>query len=354
MEKSHFFKNVLNSDTIAESLEHLQTFVKSFLGSDHICVFLTEKRKLREQVDCYFVNLSELQISRLKNVTLGTDFFSSVPEGCNSRSFLEQPGVFKEQIRTDLALCEFRSIFAFSISSERYSGTILFCISDLLELQDEELQVCSMIRTHMEQVIEKIHFRRQVLKQTVYESLFNALRIKDQFTVNHCYNVSFYSALLGSKLGISSLEIEELKISALLHDIGKLSIPDQILLKPGSLTDAEFRVIREHPVIGYKLLKDHPQTQVGNILPIARWHHERIDGRGYPDGLNGEDIPLMVRLVSIADAFDAMTSSRVYRSSLSIDEVKAQMLINAGTQFDQNLVCLFLEVLQEQTKMKLL
>ena len=110
-----------------------------------------------------------------------------------------------------------------------------------------------------------------------------------------------------------------MKLGALLHDIGKIAIPDHILMKPGRLSDEEFIVIRQHPVIGYELLKDLPDVE--HLLPIVKWHHERMDGRGYPDNLQGEEIPLLVRIVSIADAFDAMTSTRVYRDSLHVHEV---------------------------------
>ncbi|WP_237163218.1 HD-GYP domain-containing protein [Paenibacillus sp. BIHB 4019] len=197
----------------------------------------------------------------------------------------------------------------------------------------------------MEQLIEKIYFRKQVLKQQSYENLVNTLRMKDGFTLNHCYNVAFYASLLGAKVGVDAEQLEQLKISALLHDIGKIAIPDSILLKPDRLTDEEFSVIKQHPAIGYELLKDLPDVQ--KILPVVRWHHERIDGSGYPDGLSGDDIPLLVRIVSLADAFDAMTSTRVYRHSLPVFEVRRQLEINVGKQFDGLLVQAFLQMLDD-------
>src|SRR6202040_4466766 len=123
---------------------------------------------------------------------------------------------------------------------------------------EEHLQTCNLIRLQMEHLIEKIHFRKQILKQTVYENLFNTLRIKDGFTVNHSYNVSYYASLLGSKLGLSAAELNKLKIASLLHDIGKLATPEQILLNPDRLTEAEFEIIRQHPIMGYELLKHFP------------------------------------------------------------------------------------------------
>jgi putative nucleotidyltransferase with HDIG domain len=201
----------------------------------------------------------------------------------------------------------------------------------------------------MNQLVEKIQFRKQFIKQKTYENLFNTLRVKDILTVNHSYNVAFYSTLLGREAGLDHSELEQLKLGALLHDIGKITIPNSILLKPGGLTREEYRIIQQHPVMGYKLLEEY--EELAPILPIVRWHHERMDGTGYPDRLSGGSIPFLVRVVSLADAFDAMTSNRVYQNSLTIDQVREQLLLNAGTQFDKDLVHLLLKILKEQIKM---
>jgi|GEM_PF-2511926 len=342
MEKTHFFKNVLSSDSIAESLEHLRGFSKSFLGSEQICVLLWNKKHGSDQLDVYNTTLSDAELTRLKRIALHTDLFATIPEGDNLVS----------AISLEFADSSFKAIFAFRLLSDTCSGTLAFCFEEPAQPPEDALEVCNLIRLHMEHLIEKIHFRRQLLQLKTYENLVNTLRIKDAFTVNHCYNVSFYSALLGNRLELPFPIMEQLKIASLLHDIGKLAIPDSILLKPDKLTNEEFQVIKKHPMLGYELLKEYPDVEP--MLPVVRWHHERMDGLGYPDGLAGEQIPLQVRIVSLADAFDAMTSTRVYRSSLSIEEVKEQMLMHAGTQFDETLIHAFMDVLNEQKKMKLL
>ncbi|WP_158453699.1 HD-GYP domain-containing protein [Paenibacillus beijingensis] len=309
------------------------------IGCEHICLLLMNDTQSHKPAS-YSFNIHETDVSRFKQIASKTDFFSNVPEG-----ICFDVGKTVEPVRSVLSLTAFHSIYPFHINRNSAYGALIFCFRSERRLTEDQLRICRIIKIHMEQLIEKIHFRKQVLKQQSYETLFNTLRMKDSFTVSHCYNVAFYSALLGSKAGVSETELEQLKLAALLHDIGKIAIPDSILLKPDRLTDEEFDVIRQHPIVGYELLKDLPDVK--SILPIVRWHHERIDGLGYPDGLSGDSIPLLVRIVSLADAFDAMTSTRVYRDSLSVHEVRKQLLINANKQFDEHLVRIFLDTIDE-------
>lgn len=319
-------------------------FLKETIGCEQICLFLMEDSQ-RQEPAAYTFNMLQADTKQLQQLTVQADFFKRVPDGRPLRQDDTIDGI-------SLAGTSFYTIYPFHIKRKSTYGTLLLCFQSQRSLTPEELQICRINKLHMEQLIDKIYFRKQYLKEQSYESLFNTLRMKDSFTVDHCYNVAFYSLLLGEKLGLSSSELELLKVAALLHDIGKLAIPDHILMKPGRLTDEEFDVIRQHPAIGYELLKDLPEVK--NILPIVRWHHERIDGKGYPDGLKGEEIPFLVRIVSLADAFDAMTSTRVYRSSLHVDEVRKQLVMNANTQFDEQLVKLFLAIIDEQMTMRTL
>jgi HD-GYP domain-containing protein (c-di-GMP phosphodiesterase class II) len=131
-------------------------------------------------------------------------------------------------------------------------------------------------------------------------------------------------------------------IAGLVHDVGKIGVPEQLLCKPGELTEIEYAAIREHPRIGYRILRDIPRFE--DILDGVLYHHERWDGAGYPDGIAGEDIPLVARLIALADAFDAMCSTRTYRSAMNCDQVLAELSSSAGGQFDPTLVPLFLEL----------
>ena len=146
-------------------------------------------------------------------------------------------------------------------------------------------------------------------------ALAKALEARDDNTSSHSLNVTKYSMLLGEHLGLDSEDLRALSQGALLHDLGKIGIPDNILKKPGNLDDSEFEIIKKHPMLTSDIL-DSLETS-DHFVAIARSHHERWDGTGYPDGLNGENIPLLARIVAIADAWDAMTSNRVYRDAMS-------------------------------------
>lgn len=131
------------------------------------------------------------------------------------------------------------------------------------------------------------------------------------------------------------------RTAAALHDIGKIGVRDRVLTKPGALEPAEWEEIRQHPVLGEKILA--PIKLLAPVLPVVRHHHERYDGRGYPDSLAGEDIPLYARIVSLADAFEAMTSRRPYRPALPVDVARTELQANAGSQFGPKLVDVFLQ-----------
>ena len=175
------------------------------------------------------------------------------------------------------------------------------------------------------------------------ETLRYTVEAKDTYTRGHSDRVSAYSVLLGEKLGLSEKELNDLKIGGLFHDIGKIGVPDSILLKDSKLTDDEYSEIKNHPAIGAHILSN--ATIFSDIIPIVKHHHERFDGFGYPGKLKGEEIPYLARITAVADAFDAMTSKRTYRNSLSLDVVKAELEKCKGTQFDPGCADAFLDIL---------
>src|SRR5688572_8311289 len=170
-------------------------------------------------------------------------------------------------------------------------------------------------------------------------SLANALDARDPYTAGHSLRVSEYSSATAHSLTLSPQEADEIRIGALLHDIGKIGISDQVLQKPGRLTDEEFALIKEHPVIGRKILEGVQGLAV--YLPTVELHHENWDGTGYPFGLSKEQVPLPARIVHVADAYDAMTSDRPYRRGMSSEDAVSALKKNAGTQFDPLLVNVF-------------
>ncbi len=175
------------------------------------------------------------------------------------------------------------------------------------------------------------------------ETLRYTVEAKDPYTRGHSDRVSAYSVLIGKKLGLSDADIEKLRIGGLFHDIGKIGISDNILLKEGKLTDDEYAKIKEHPLIGVKILQNARLFQ--DFLDIVKHHHERFDGKGYPDNLQGENIPYLARITAVADTFDAMTSKRSYRNALPLEVVRNEMETCSGTQFDPNIINVFLQIL---------
>ncbi|MCQ2748556.1 MAG: HD domain-containing protein [Clostridia bacterium] len=164
------------------------------------------------------------------------------------------------------------------------------------------------------------------------DTLRKAVDKKDPYTRGHSDRVAYISALIAEELGFSVEEVETIKLGGQFHDIGKIGIKDSILTKPGKLTDEEYEEIKKHPVIGYDLLEKNNVFK--DILPAIRHHHERFDGKGYPDGLAGNAIPLMARIVCVADSFDAMMSRRSYRDKMDLEYTMNEIRNNKGTQFD--------------------
>lgn len=175
------------------------------------------------------------------------------------------------------------------------------------------------------------------------ETLRFTVEAKDTYTRGHSDRVSAYSVLLGQELNLSDEDINTLRIGGLFHDIGKIGVPDSILLKESKLTDDEYSEIKNHPSIGAHILSN--ATIFKDVIPVVKHHHERYDGNGYPGKLKGEDIPYLARIAAIADSFDAMTSKRTYRDSLTLDIVKLEFEKNKGSQFDPKLVDVFLNIL---------
>ncbi len=183
------------------------------------------------------------------------------------------------------------------------------------------------------------------LKQSSFEAvraLVNAIDQKDSYTCGHSERVGFLAKLTGKTLGLSSEQQQYLEWAGLLHDVGKIGIPEAVLNKPGPLNDEEQALIREHPRRSYQVLK--PVAMLEPLLPAVLYHHENPDGSGYPEGLQRDEIPLAARIVHVVDVFDALTSSRSYRSAFQIDRAIALMKEDAGTKLDAEIVDLFLNI----------
>jgi putative nucleotidyltransferase with HDIG domain len=176
----------------------------------------------------------------------------------------------------------------------------------------------------------------------IARTLVEAMEAKDPNIKEHLRSVSSLSLRIGREMSLPEEQMEALANGALLHDVGKIGIPDRILQKTVRLTEEEYAEIKQHPVLGVGILT--PVKEMESALPVVKHHHERYDGRGYPDGLEGEEIPLIARIVSVADAFDSMIRARPYGYGVSEEAALEEIRENSGTQFDPGIVSVFLEV----------
>jgi putative nucleotidyltransferase with HDIG domain len=180
----------------------------------------------------------------------------------------------------------------------------------------------------------------------VLDALITAVDNKDRYTRKHSEDVTEYALWMAEELGLSEETMRTLRIGGLLHDVGKIGVPDEILRKPGRLTDEEFEIMKRHPRLGEMIVGGIPG--MSSILDAVRSHHERWDGMGYPDRLKGEEIPFMGRLLAVADAFSAMTTDRPYRKGLNLDKALAEIRANIGTQFDPEMADAFLRAVEKR------
>jgi putative nucleotidyltransferase with HDIG domain len=188
----------------------------------------------------------------------------------------------------------------------------------------------------------------ELLERTHFETIMafsEALEARDQYTAGHSRRVMEYSKSIGQRMKLEKQDIEDLKRSALLHDIGKIGIPDMVLQKQAKLTEEEYAIIKSHSERGAAILKHIKSFK--HLVPVVYHHHERFDGEGYPQGVKGKAIPIHARIIAIADTFDAMTSNRAYRKALSLRTALSELERNKGIQFDPDIAEIFIDILQE-------
>lgn len=215
---------------------------------------------------------------------------------------------------------------------------------------ESDLRLVNALRYQASALLENAH--RYRMEYAMFDgfahSMAKAVDMRDHYTHGHSERVAKYSTEIARRLGLTDAEQEIVLRAATLHDVGKIGVNDQVLNKPGKLSDEEFDMIRSHAVKGYEILKSAPSFEP--LLPGIRHHHERHDGRGYPDKLAGEEIPLIARIIAVADAYDAMTSNRIYRNALSLESARQEMIDCSGLQFDPKAVTAFLGYLDERER----
>lgn len=207
------------------------------------------------------------------------------------------------------------------------------------------------LQRNLEFEVEKKTQENEKLSLHIVQSLAAAIDAKDTYTNGHSLRVAQYSRAIAARFGYSKKQQDEIYMMGLLHDVGKIGVPDAVINKPNKLTEKEFEMIKEHPVKGASILKnikEMPKLSCG-----ARWHHERYGGGGYPDGLVGTDIPEEARIIAVADSYDAMTSKRSYRDALPQEVVRSEIEKGKGTQFDPVFADIMLQMIDEDTEYKM-
>jgi HD-GYP domain-containing protein (c-di-GMP phosphodiesterase class II) len=220
-----------------------------------------------------------------------------------------------------------------AITAIKLCGKERFFMGDVKLISALARQVAIVIRN------ARLFSEVRSLFLNLVKSLISIVEAKHKYTRGHSERVNRISCFLGKHLGLRRHALEVLHWASLFHDVGKISVPDAILNKPGKLTDEEFDAIKQHPAVGFNVLSHIEQLR--EALPGIRHHHEKLDGSGYPDGLSGDEIPLMAKIIAVADVYDALTSSRSYRPAMSIDKALAIMHEGDGTHFDPRVLKIF-------------
>lgn len=253
---------------------------------------------------------------------------------------------------------EWRRISIVFLTADSSPETETQCLADGADDFIAKPFVPQVMRSRIARILELNELRNdleaRLLKKSIEVELVTinsitaiakTIEAKDHYTSGHSERVANFSAAIAKELGWDAESIKRLRYMALLHDIGKIGVPDSVLNKPEPLEEEELRILRNHPVVGGEILKDIHVVE--NVQYGALYHHERFDGKGYPEGLCGEAIPIEARVIAIADSFDAMASDRAYRSRLSLETIISELEGGIGTQFDPEIVQVFLKMLRE-------
>lgn len=219
--------------------------------------------------------------------------------------------------------------------------------SEALKIRIRNLIDLISLQRDLHSEVKKKTAELESLSLHVVHTLAKTIDAKDAYTNGHSERVANYAREIARRYGYDEDRLEEIYIMGLLHDVGKIGVPDAIINKQGKLTDDEYAMIKKHPLMGAEILAT--VSEMPKLVTGARWHHERYDGRGYPDGLKADDIPEEARIIAVADAYDAMTSHRSYRDIIPQDHVKSEIEKGMGSQFDEKFARIMLDMIAEDT-----
>lgn len=231
----------------------------------------------------------------------------------------------------------------------------LFCtfVIDILVTRRRELNE-ALVQAEKAKYVDEMNAKTrelETLSRQIFEAIAKAIDVNDPYTAGHSRRVALYAKMIAYRMDFLPDEIDEIYYAGLIHDVGKLGIDNKIINKNGKLTDDEFNEIKRHPMFGYEILKSI--SIKGKFADGARCHHERIDGKGYPDGLKGDEISVLAKIIAVADAYDAMTSKRSYRDILPQEVVREQIERGMGTQFDPEIAQIMLDMIDCDTEYRM-
>jgi len=346
MQAIYSLSRAINSTLELEDLYRLiaDSVFSNFNAAERVCIFIVDKRDQKFQ-------LVRSQSKRNR------------PELPVSRAVLERvrrtpAGILATDAQSDarfessqtLINCSVRSFMCVPLTTrERTLGAVYVENRSQAEcFEESDLELLTVFGNQMARAIENASLYEE-LERSFYEtvrSLLKAIEAKDEYTRGHSDRVALYAVGIGRILGLSKRRVDHLKTAAELHDIGKIAIPEGIINSALGLTDDEFEVIKKHPDFGVEILR--PIRFLEPVLPAVRYHHERYNGGGYPEGRSGEQIPLEARILNLADAFDAMTTTRSYNDPISLPDALARCRSEAGISFDATCVEALCQYIEER------
>lgn len=351
---------------LKETLEKIANAALTALETDVIAIFLVDEARhalvgaagstslgaegLRRLEEAYGATISELEFPLERGKALIVDaILEGKPRLGLSPLWLKEMTRYEGIIPLlDAAKATFGAITVSMVplmARQRPVGVMIFLGPEHVDRSDEELinAFTSLAAVSIENA--RAYQNLKTLNQQIIETLVAAIEIRDPYTSGHSFKVTQWAIAIAERMELSPEEIANLQLVGPLHDLGKIAIPDGILNKASALNNAEQMLVAAHPMIGANLIAKI--DALAPFVPIIRHHHERYDGTGYPDKFKGEDIPLLSRILAVADGFEAMTAERPYRSAKSQEEAAEELKVGAGTQWDPKVVEVFLKVLQE-------
>lgn len=342
-------KAVLSSLSRVDLMDRVVGIVSSLFDTSSVIMLLYDESFEGYEILSYFNGQARRLLpekSAIKNTEIPEELLNS------TQTFIQYTEAAPENPIPDFFNKFFRASKSITNSpiflSDQYLGSLIIAKSDAKLYSENEVKAIKMLSDQIGVAMRSVRTfeEKEKILFGILIALIKSIDAKSKWTAGHSERVAKYSKRIGIELGLNEADLHDLTMSSILHDIGKIAIPENILDKPAPLTSEEYKRIKEHPQVGADILSDIPSYS--NLLPGILYHHERWDGKGYPKGLKGNDIPLLSRIIAIADVYDSVTYSRPYRKKMGKQGVVRFMKKNSGKLFDPDLVQIFLNVMEQE------